>query len=226
MNRKEVTDFICNTIDKIIPDGFNANLTRSFLEKMTDIEFKQYLQDLKDEKKTLSIIAPNGGKVKLELERNLKVAKELNIPFWQRIWLQTPDGKGHYLTQDKYLILRLPVRRQSQILTKKISIPDDDKTIDNLTNQPAGASKGAKISYPETQMLAAMGLNETLTELLKYRGGDKKGRQAMDISIHNTGGVSLKAIEPYSGRVKATETLSTYLTGMHLANSLLNDGRR
>lgn len=218
--RTEVTNFIAESIDKILPDGHNKKRTLDFLNSMTDKEFEQYLIDLKEGRQRLVIIAPNGKDIKLDLERNFKVAKELNIDFFKRIWFDTPDGSGRYLSQDKYMVVDLPVRRQAQLLVKKISIPEDNKSIDTLTGQPAGKSKGSRISYPEVQMLAAMGLRNTLSEFMKYRGGDSKGFNAMNTMIQRTGGVSLRAIEPYAGKVKSTETLSSYLTAMHLRNNL------
>lgn len=218
--RSEVTNFIAEAIDKILPDGFNKKRILDFLNQKTDKEFEEYLINLKSGKERLTIIAPNGREIKLDLERNFKVAKEYNINFFKRIWFDTPDGKGRYLSEDKYMVVKLPVRRQAQLLVKKISIPEDNKSIDALTGQPAGKSKGSRISYPEVQMLAAMGLNNTLSEFMKYRGGDIKGFNAMNTMIQRTGGVSLRAIEPYAGKVKSTETLSSYLTAMHLQNNL------
>nr|DAX30950.1 MAG TPA: hypothetical protein [Caudoviricetes sp.] len=218
--RSEVTNFIAEAIDKILPDGFNKKQILDFLNQKTDKEFEEYLINLKSGKERLTIIAPNGREIKLDLERNFKVAKEYNIDFFKRIWFDTPDGKGRYLSEDKYMVVKLPVRRQAQLLVKKISIPEDNKSIDALTGQPAGKSKGSRISYPEVQMLAAMGLNNTLSEFMKYRGGDIKGFNAMNTMIQRTGGVSLRAIEPYAGKVKSTETLSSYLTAMHLQNNL------
>lgn len=218
--RSEVTNFIAEAIDKILPDGFNKKQILDFLNQKTDKEFEEYLINLKSGKERLTIIAPNGREIKLDLERNFKVAKEYNIDFFKRIWFDTPDGKGRYLSEDKYMVVKLPVRRQAQLLVKKISIPEDNKSIDALTGQPAGKSKGSRISYPEVQMLAAMGLNNTLSEFMKYRGGDIKGFNSMNTMIQRTGGVSLRAIEPYAGKVKSTETLSSYLTAMHLQNNL------
>lgn len=218
--RSEVTNFIADAIDKILPDGFNKKRILDFLNQKTDKEFEEYLINLKSGKERLTIIAPNGREIKLDLERNFKVAKEYNIDFFKRIWFDTPDGKGRYFSEDKYMVVKLPVRRQAQLLVKKISIPEDNKSIDALTGQPAGKSKGSRISYPEVQMLAAMGLNNTLSEFMKYRGGDIKGFNAMNTMIQRTGGVSLRAIEPYAGKVKSTETLSSYLTAMHLQNNL------
>lgn len=219
-SREEVTDYIVNAIDAILPDGFNKERTREFLSKMTDSEFAQYLEDLSTEKERLVIISPNGADVKLDLSRNFAVAKKLGIDFFQRVWFDTPDGRGRYLSHDKYLVVKLPVRRQSQMQIKKVSIPDDNKSVDALTGQPAGKSKGSRISYPEVQMIASLGLNRTLEEFMRFRGGDAKGFTAMNTMISRTGGVSMDAIEPYAGKVKSTETLSAYLTAMHLMNNL------
>ena len=70
------------------------------------------------------------------------------------------------------------------------------------------------------QCMHAQGLDRTIEELMKYRGGDEKGFNAMNKSIINRGGVSLDAIAPYAGRVKSTETVSSYLKAMHLDNNL------
>jgi hypothetical protein len=106
------------------------------------------------------------------------------------------------------------------LLEKKISIPAHNNTVDDLTGQPTGPSKGAKISYPETQVFASMGLYNTLSELMKFRGGDLAGFDAMNKSISQTGSVSLKAIEPYASGVESTKTLKVFLTGMHLKSTL------
>jgi hypothetical protein len=110
-----------------------------------------------------------------------------------------------------------PLRRQAQLLVKKISIPEDNKSINDLTGQPSstGKSRGSKISYPETQIMAALNLDNSLIEMLKYRGGDQKGFIAMNKSISQTGGVSLDALSKLGTRVKSTDTLRTFLTCMH-----------
>lgn len=218
--RKLATDYIVDNIHNLLPDGYNRDRTRKYLDGLSLPEFEQFLKDLKSEKKFLTLIAPNSSKVKLDLKRNFELAKKLGIKLYQRIWLPTPDGNGEYLTQDPYLIVRLPVRRQSQLLIKKASIPENNRVIDALTGQPAGESKGAKITMPELQMMASVGLKRTLTEFLKFRGGDLKGFSVMYTSLGRTGGVSQDAIEPYSGVVIATRTLSHLLTAAHLRNNL------
>lgn len=219
-NRQAAQDFILKYIDKLLPDGKNKAIYEQMFSEMTDEQFDSFMQALQSGETTLSLIAPNFQKTTLNLERNLKIANELKHEFFQRIWMPAKDGAPKYLTPIPYLVVDLPLRRQAQLLVKKISIPENNNTVDDFTGQPTGKSKGSKISYPEIQILAAMGLEDTIVELLKYRGGDVKGFDAMNNSISKTGGVSLKAIEPLSSGVESTKTLKAILTAMHLSNTL------
>ena len=45
--RSEVTNFIADAIDKILPDGFNKKQILDFLNQKTDKEFEEYLINLK-----------------------------------------------------------------------------------------------------------------------------------------------------------------------------------
>jgi hypothetical protein len=153
------------------------------------------------------------------VERNLKVAKQWGHEFFEKIWLPGPDGQM-YLSPIPYLVIELPLRRQAQHLIKKISIPEDNRSVDNLTGQPTGRSKGSKLSYPEFQVLAALNLDANITEMAKYRGGDTGGFNAMNKQIANTGTVSQESIEHLSTGVESTKTLHTLLVAMHLSNTL------
>lgn len=219
-NRKKTEAFIIEWIEKLLPGGGNKKLYLDLFASMDDNAFTKFMNDIESGEKTLSIIAPNFGSVSLSTERNLKLAKELDHNFFQRIWIEGNDTTPTYLTPIPYLVVDLPLRRQAQLLVKKISIPEDNKSVDDFTGQPTGKSKGSKISYPETQVLAAMGLDNCLVEMLKYRGGDIKGFDAMNNSISKTGGVSLEAIKGMASGVESTRVLKSYLNCMHLSNSL------
>lgn len=218
-NRDAFISTILEGIEKIIPNSPNVEMYKTMFDKMSDEEIEQFVEDLKTRKRRISIIVPNNAKYKLNVKRNLDLAKEWNHSFFERIYMDPGNGLPKYLTPKKYLVMLLPIKRQAQHLVKKISIPEDNKTIDDLSGQPTGPSKGSKISYPETQILTALNLDNSLLELLKFRGGDIKGFDALNTSISRTGGVSLKAIEKLGTQVKSTVTLSTLLTGMHLENT-------
>jgi hypothetical protein len=219
-NRQKAQALCLEYIDKILPGSGNRKIYEDLFASMSDEAFEAFIGKLKSGQARLALIAPNMAEPKLSVERNLAIAKELGHEFFQRIWMDGKAGAPKYLSAVPYLVVDLPLRRQAQLLVKKISIPEDNRSVDNLTGQPTGASKGSKISYPEIQILAALGLDDSITELIKYRGGDQKGFIAMNDSIARTGGVSQKALEPLGTKVKVTQTLSTYLTAMHLKSTL------
>ena len=212
--------YILKYIDLIDSSGKNVELYKIKFKAMSDDDFDRMIQGIEDGSVNLCIIAPNFSEVKLSVENNLRIGKELNYKFFQHVRIPARDGLPAYTTPIPYLILDLPVRRQAQLLEKKISIPENNLSVDNLTGQPTGKSKGSKISYPEVQVLAAMGMEHSLTEFLKYRGGDEKGFIAMNTAISRTGGFSQKAIEPFASGVKATQVLQSYLAAMMIKSNL------
>jgi hypothetical protein len=219
-NRKAAEAFVLKYIEKLMPGSENTRLYQELFASMDDKQFEELMSSLAREETTLAVIAPNFGKVRLTVENNLKIAQELGHNFFEHLWIKPDDQTPAYLTPVKYLVIDLPLRRQAQLLVKKISIPADNQSVDDLTGQPSGQSEAAKISYPETQVLAALNLDKTLNELLKYRGGDTQGFNAMNDSFAKTGGASQDAISHMAGGVRSTQTLHTVLLAMHLSNSL------
>lgn len=218
-NRKAAEAFILKYIEKIAPKSGNRQMYENRFSKMSDKEFDQYMADLESGKQSIYIIDPNFMD-SITVENNLEVAKELGHNFFQRLWIKGKKGLPDHLTPIEYMVVDLPVRRASQTLTKKISVPKHQKVIDALTGQPTGESKGAKISYPELQVLAAMGMEDTLVELMKYRGGDNKGHIAYNAMLSKYGRTNLSTLKNYASGVESTTTLKTFLTAAHLKNTL------
>ena len=219
-NRIKAQDFIIKYISKIAPGPENKKIYTDLFAGMTDKQFDEFMANIESGKSRLAVISPNFGTNQINTKNNLEIAKELGHSFFQRIWFPATDESPAYLSPIPYLVVDLPVRRQAQLLVKKISIPDDNKSVDNFTGQATGKSKGSSISYPEVQVMAAMGLNECLVELMKYRGGDNRGFNAMNTAISNTGGVSTKAISHLASGVESTKLMKTFLLSMHLQNTL------
>lgn len=219
-NRKRAETFIYEYIEKLLPKSGNVNIYKKLFASMSDEQFDSFIKDLESGKQILSIIAPNLAEFKLSTERNLAIAEELGHNFFEHIWIEGKDDIPTYLTPITYMVVDLPLRRASQILIKKISVPDDMKTVDTLTGQPTGESKGARISYPELQVCGAMGLENTMVELMKYRGGDNKGNVAYNAMISKYGSANLKTLSNYTSGVESTKTLKTFLTCMHIRSTL------
>ena len=219
-NRKEAEAFIIKYVEQMLPGGGNAEIYRSKFAKMSDQEFEAMIEKIEAKKPVLKIVSPNLQKQKLDVGRNLAIAKELGYNFFQKVFVPARDGIPAHWTVKPHLLMHLPARRQAQILENKIGLPENNQVVDDLTGQPTGHSKGSKITYPETHVLAGLGLEQTLIEVLKYRGGDEGGFIAMNASIERTGGVSLKAIEPLSTGVKSLQAVRAYLTAMQLKTTL------
>lgn len=219
-NRKAAQQFLIDMIDEIAPGGDNKKIYEQLLSEMSDAEFDKLMKSYGDGSSRPVIYSPL-GKSNLDVKRNLQIGKKLGHDFFQKLLIGSTDPKEEpYLTPVKYMVMEVTFRRQAQLLTKKISIPEHNNSMNQLTGQPTGASKSARMSYPETQVLRSMGLEDSLVELLKMRGGDIKGFDTMNRVVARDGTVSLKAIEHLSSGVESTKALKTYLTCMHLESTL------
>lgn len=220
-NRKAATQEVLKWIEKILPGSENVAFYAERLKGLSDAQFDDYMKKLESGEETLSLIAPNfEGKTKLTVERNLEVAKELGHAFFERLWLTDPITRQTYLTPQKYLVVDLPLRRQQQLLIKKISIPEHNRSSDDLTGQASGDSHGAALSFPELQVLYALGMDRSIEELIKFRGGDLKAMRMLYQQLVDTGAGNQDSVKRIPTRVKSTETLETFLKSMHLDTKL------
>lgn len=219
--RKSVEDLVLKYIGKIVSGNENKKLYEDLFKSMNDRQFDEFMHKLKNKQATLSVIIPNGNnKIKVNLENNLKIAKELGYDFFQHLKVSAMDDMPAYKTPNKYMVIKLPVRRAAQLLTKKISIPTDSHHVDVLSGQVTGKSKGSKISNPELQVLLGLGLKESILELMKIRGGDQGSNRAMDELLFKQGSASQEQVNKYSTGVASKKTLKAYLNAMMIQNTL------
>lgn len=219
-NRTAAEAEVYRCLEDILPGSENPKIYADIFRVMSDEDFDKWINQLISGETALAIIAPDKTGPQLSVERNLDIGEKWGHEFYERVWMDPQNGAPAFLSNDKYLVVDFPLKRQAQFLVKKISIPEDNRSIDNLTGQPTGKSKGSKISWPEAQIMAALGgFDNTIVEFIKYRGGDLQGFNAMNHSIHTTGGVSLSSISTLGTKVKSVQSLSTLLTSMHLSNT-------
>mgnify|MGYP007064787924 CR=1 FL=1 len=223
--RKAVQDYIIKYVGAIVVGNENTKLYQDLFDRMTDEEFDRFMVGMKEGKIHISIVVPNDGKTRVSVENNFRVAKQLGHEFFQRVKVTNhPDYPDHMLPI-KALTMILPIRRAQQLLSKKISIPEHSMTTDVLTGQVAGKSRSSKLTYPEQQMLIAMDMKDTATEMVRIRGGDLKAQSEYVRQLANNGEVSQKDILDVAnlvsnGGVVSTRTLKYYLQGMHIKNTL------
>ena len=170
---------------------------------------------------TITLIVPNLDKQhRLNITRNLKLAEKMGHDFFEQVWLTNPTTGQTTLSNRRYLCMDLPVRRQAQTLDTKISVADDDTQVDDFTGQVTGDSKGSSISYPEVQMLDAQGLQNTLNELLRVRGGDNEAWRLMKNNLIKYGSFSQEELATLDSRAKVNDAFARILEGMHIRNNL------
>lgn len=220
--RRETEAFILKYITKILPSSKSVEIYKALFKQMNDKAFDRWMCDLRDGKNGLVIICPNFRNKHISVENNLKIGRELGHEFFQRLHIGPRGNNPGYLTPIKYLIVDLPARRAAQSLIKKISISDSNKGVDKLSGQLVNTkdTKSARLTHPELQLLVSMGLDATLLELMKYRGGDIGGFRAMNLMISKYGHANLGVLNQYTTGVESTKTLSSYLRAMHLKNNL------
>lgn len=219
--RRQVEDYILKYITKIVSGDHNVKLYKDLFNRMTDKEFHEYMVKLKNKEITLSIIVPNGSKdIKVDINNNIKIAKELGFSFFQNIHFGKDGDNPGYTTPNEYMVIKLPVKRAAQLLDKKISIARDPNDISSLTGQVLGDSRSSKLSGPEIQVLIGVGCKKSLVELLKIRGGDLGAGNAMEQMLIQTGNARQEDVIRYSTGVKSTDTLRNYFIAAHINSTL------
>lgn len=207
-------------------------MLREMLDSLSEKEFDEFIRGFKnkpgeDHTKPRSIIPyylPNLSKHRLNIARLYDLHEKIGRPADQQLIMDDSLTGIEYLTPHKYTIVTLPVRRQSQTIAKKSSIPSGRQPIDELTHQPIQTSKGASLTQPEIGSLAARGLDNTLYELLNVRGGNETARREFRKQLLESGEGRLDSLSGV-GSIKSIDTMSIFLSGMNLGNNSMLDSR-
>ena len=214
-----IIDYICSVCDIMDPSKLNSKRYHRLLDSMSDKEFDQWMHYVKEGKWKIHIVAPNLV-VTLKNENSLKAADKVKCKLFHRLWM-TDDSTGRqYLTDNEYLVLNLPVRRQQQFLDEKMSVPDNDKQIDGLTGQVTGDSKSSSVTNPEIQILAARGLDATLEEFVNVRGGNIAAYSDFKRQAEETGEIKLNSLDQNT-RSRVAVVGQVLLRSMMIENNIV-----
>ena len=195
--RKKIIALVVKIMDLCDPSKINSKRWSELLSKMTDKQFDEFMQALKAGKTQMHIVAPN-LEMSLQNKDLLAAADALGLEIFHRIWFKDSVTGKRYLSDNRYMVLQLPIRRQQQFLDEKISVPDNDKTIDGLTGQVTGDSRACSVTNPEIQILAARGLDNVLEEFVRVRGGDMHAYSEFKRQLEETGEADLSSLGKFS----------------------------
>ena len=214
-NRKKIEVKILKYI-KQLAGKENEDLYIKLFKGMTNPDFHAFMEGLRDNKFTLAIIVPNGGKIKLNTRKNLKVCRELGYEPFQKTVVKIPNTNIETLSNVESLVLYMPLKRLSQHMTKGVSYAEHMNSRNFLTGQVANASRSAKITSKELNIYLGKGYDSAMTELMLARSGDGGATNAMNAFIEKYGEVSIDEIKRYSTKSDSTKTLKSYFKAMHI----------
>lgn len=229
VTRQQVTDFVVNAVSLMIPgDDYNPSVTRTRLEAMSDQEFDLYIRSLarpltdeeKEQQEILPFVAPAFDETRLTMDNLMRTAEVVGLKLFERLWITDPQTGVTYLTPNELPVFDMMVRRQAQMLSKKSSIPEDARHVDEMSGQVTGASKGSKISFPEVQAQLAQGLDNTLMEEINVRGGNQAAQNEYDRQLIEHGEANIADVLVPGEVTKSTSNLAILYRGMMLDTNL------
>lgn len=212
--RKAVEDKIIKYISAI--NKSNAEKYKDMFKSMDDKAFDGWMRDLRNKDTVLDIEIPNMIE-KVNIDDLIKVSEQLGIELFTRLKLWDVPTQTYYCTTKKYLMLQLPMVAMAQTVDHKLSVPESDSKIDHLSGQVMKPDQANSISQVEVQSLYARGLQSTILELIKYRGGDVSAYAEYKRSAEELGMCMLKADS--NSITRSVVVLDVFFAGMQLSSN-------
>lgn len=214
-----IMKMITETMTILDPTKDNTKRWEDILGKMSDKQFAEFITLLREKKYQLNIVMPNMKKT-LKIRDLLEAAKKVGYKTSHRLWLpdRTHPGKK-YLTNEKYLVLEIPIRRAQQEWDKKLQVPSRDTHVDALTGQVIMDDKSCHLSMPEIQSLSTRGLENTMNELVRVRGGDVVAYGDFKRQLEESGEGKLSSLDPRT-RARSSVISHVLLQSMMIDNNM------
>lgn len=219
MNRKEAEDYILTLMSDF--DKFGGNNVKRYTDlfsKLDNKQFDDFMHYISEGKSQLNVMIPN-AKSTLNVQELIELAKQRDVNLFSKVIFHDPATNRKYKTAYKMMIIKSPIRRLSQYLFHKISLPESDTHTNPLTGQVIPPDKGAAFSAIETQVLASKGLSTSIIEMIKMRSGDMSAYHSMKYQIEENGEVSIKDV-PMGNQPRSAITLANYFHGMMIDASI------
>lgn len=209
--RKKIQDKILSVISSMDKTGKNTKYYEAKFAKMSDKDFADFMQRIHDRAEVLVIYSANTVD-HLSLPDLVSTAKSVGLELFERLRMYDTTNNTYYYTPHKYLVLQCPIRRMAQFVDHKLSVAEGDSRIDMLSGQVVKPDQAASLSEPETRCLYARGLNKTLRELLKFRGGDVVAFAEFKRELEETGTTTVD--RDTGTKVRSAVTLDVLYSGI------------
>lgn len=221
-NRKKIEAKIIKIVTVEDPSGYNAALYHKRFASMSDDQFYAWMLDLQKEKVEIPLYEPP-LKVSLQISDLRDAADMLGVKLFEPLRMWDSANQRYFVTANQYAVFEMPVRRLSQSLMHKMSVPDGDRVVNPITGQVTKPDKGASLSLPEIQTMDSKDLHVCLSEMFNVRGGKLQAYAAMRASLEETGSASLREVDTDSP-VRSAVSAQSMLRAMHIDGNLVEDG--
>lgn len=193
--RKQVEKLILDTVLTMEPGGTNHARYKKKFESMSDKDFDKFMSEIKSGKRKLSFFMPN-MEVVINQSDLMDAADKIGAEVFTRITYEDSVTGITYTTPQKCLCILSPVRRTRQFLHHGLSVPEGDSRIDVLSGQVMKPDQASKFSFVEMQLLLGRGMDDTIREFIKIRGGDTIAFANYKQQLEETGTFSQDSLDP------------------------------
>jgi hypothetical protein len=211
-------------MEQLFPGTGNGALLKEDLDRLSNQEFDARMKDWAVGKGSPVAVLPNLTENVVTVDHLKAVADKWNVNMYQRILMSDPDTGREFLSPLRYMVLKIGVVRLSQMQETKQSIPEDNMSVDELTGQVTGDSKGSRLSFPELGNLASGEHDNGIVELISVRGGDEAANRQLEYDIETTGVGSLARAQAAGSGTTVNRNFATFLRVAHL-DTTLDKGR-
>lgn len=219
-SQKQAIAHIIKVINTMDPSGNNTKRYKAYFNKMKKTQFDKYVKRLKTGEAQIYVEFPNLNSI-IKIENIYKAAELTKTELFQKIWLSDPITGERILSNERYLIANVPIRRMQQTIFKKLAVPDSDNKTDTLTRQVMGDDRSSGFSNPEVQVMYAKGLATTLTEFMKIRGGDPVAYSEFKRQLEEGGSANLKQIMKTPSNAAVVRLIDNMFRGMNLDSNFV-----
>ena len=216
--RKKVEAYILKLMSDIDDTGANKKRYKETFAKMSDKQFDDYMKAIRDGKTNLFMYFEN-GKDTFTMNDIIALAEKRKVSVFEKLNLYDDILDRWYESEYKAMILNVSIRRLSQYIAHKISLPESDTRVNPVTGQVFASDKGATMSMIETAVLGSKGLTTTATELVKVRGGDTMAYQSAKNQMETTGKLTLNTL-PMENRPRSAITAKVYLSALGIDSNI------
>lgn len=198
--RKQIQDKIYQTLVLLDPSKVNAEKYKVMFDKMSDNQFADWIEKFIADNKSnfrVDIEEFGDGSRSLKFDNIEKAAKYLNIKLFEYMYMPHVSSNPNRPVRTKQRVLTgyLNIKRPQQLVTKKTGFSLSDNERDEWSGNAKGESKSGTQTPIENELLAGVGGEIILSELVGARGDNVAEYDNMLSEISKTGSVKLEDIK-------------------------------